>query len=159
MKYFFLLIILLSISCQEGLEVPEYIPPSKLSGTITYKGGVDSWPDSVSAIRVACFKSANPENFLEEILSENVFFSNPTLPIYVDFTQWELEITEVHVELKYIVVAMQIGNDLFNQKVIAVYSISSENTPLTLFIEKGESFNNINFEVDFDNLPPQPFDN
>ena len=154
----YILLSALIFSCQEGLEVPEYIPESYIRGTITYKGGADTWPDSVVAIRVGAFKNDKPESFQDEVLSGNVYVDFNSLPLRVDTTSWEIKIDDPPVELKYIVVALQSSNDIFKQQVVGVYSITGDKTsPSWIKVEVGESVNNINIEVDFDNLPPQPF--
>ena len=87
-----------------------------------------------------------------------MFVDFNSMPLRVDSTSWELLITDPPVELKYIVVALQTNTNIFNQHVVGVYTISGDkNNPSWIKVEKGESFNNINIEVDFENLPPQPF--
>jgi hypothetical protein len=160
MKLKLIILILTSVlfSCQEGLKAPDYVAPSYLRGTITYKNGADSWPDSVVAIRVGAFLNDKPESFQDEVLNGNVFVDFNSLPLRVDSSNWELLITDPPVELKYIVVALQSNTNIFNQQVVGVYTISGDKSnPSWIKVEKGESFNNINIEVDFENLPPQPF--
>lgn len=154
-----LLFFFLLNSCSEGLQV-DIVEDSYLRGTIYYKGGANSWPDSVVAIRVGAFKTDDPSNFLNEVLLGNVYVDFNSLPLRVDSTNFELLIKDPPVELKYIAVALQKNLNIYEQTIVGLYSDSSDNTkPKTIRIEKGKSVNNIKIEVDFDNLPPQPFDN
>lgn len=158
MKYIFLLLIIL-ISCQEGLE-PKLIPSSFIGGVITFKGGISSWPDSVTALRVVAFKNDNPEVFFEEIAQGNAYVDFTSLPIRVESIEWFLNIPDPPVEIKYIAVALQPTSDILNQIVVGVYTISGDKTqPSWVKVDNGDTFNNLNIEVDFDDLPPQPFDN
>jgi hypothetical protein len=158
MKYIFLLLIFL-ISCQEGLE-PKLIPNSYIGGIITFKGGSNSWPDTVTALRVVAFKNDNPEVFFEEIAQGNAYFDFASLPIRVDSIEWKINIPDPPVELKYIAVALQPTSDILKQIVVGVYTISGDKTlPSWVKVDIGDTFNNLNIEVDFDDLPPQPFDN
>lgn len=158
MKYLFLLFFIL-ISCQEGLE-PKLIPNSTIGGVIIFKGGKDAWPDSVFALRVVAFKNDNPETLFEEIQNGNAYFDFNSLPLRVDSASWVLNIPNPPVEIKYIAVALQPTIDLFGQVVVGVYTTSGDKTkPSWVNINIGESYNNLNIEVDFDDLPPQPFDN
>ena len=158
MKYIIALLLIL-ISCQEGLE-PKLIPNSFIGGKITFKGGGDSWPDSVVALRVVAFKNDNPEVFFEEIANGNAYVDFASLPTRVDSTSWILNIPDPPVELKYIAVALQPTADILTQIVVGVDTISGDKTqPSWVNVKIGDSFNNLNIEVDFDDLPPQPFDN
>jgi hypothetical protein len=160
MKYLFLIITILLInSCSEGLKV-DIIEDSYLRGTIYYKNGANNWPDSVVAVRVGAFKTDDPSNFQLEVLTGNVYVDFNSLPLRVDSTNFELLITDPPVELKYIAVALQKNTDIFNQQIIGIYTITGDKSqPGSIMIEKGKSVNNIKIEVDFDNLPPQPFGN
>jgi len=157
--YKYIILLLLFISCSEGLKV-EIIEDSYIRGVIYYKGGQSNWPDSVVAVRIGAFKTDDPSSFQNELLNGNVYVDFNSLPLFVDSTSFELLISDPPVELKYIAVALQSNNDIFNQKIIGIYSIDGDKTkPSSIYIEKGKSINNLTIEVDFNDLPPQPFDN
>lgn len=156
---FFFIVTFIVLSCSEGLQV-EIFEDSYLRGKIIYKGGADSWPDSVVAIRVGAFKTDDPSSFQDELINGNVYVDFNSLPIRVDSTSFELLITDPPVELKYIAVALQENTNILNQKIVGIYTITGDNTkPSMIMIDKGKSVENIIIEVDFENLPPQPFDN
>jgi hypothetical protein len=62
-------------------------------------------------------------------------------------------------EYKYVAIVQRYGSDLFlHWRVISVYSDSAlYPTPKNVIINENQFRNNIDFKVDFKNLPPQPF--
>lgn len=168
-KLFALAILLCMTACGGGLEPNNtHIPENKtyLTGTIRYKGGKESWKfaqDSLAFIRVVGFKTfPDSAGIIRDILAGKVFFTpksiTESLPLYVDSCTYSIEFTDVPVELVYIAVAQQYGADLAKQqRVIGIYSLTGDNTkPSSIVVEKGKS-NRADIEVDFQNLPPQPF--
>ncbi len=174
MRYYILrlyaLVSLLGITaCNGGLEPNNsHIPENKtyLTGTIRYKGGVANWnyaKDSVAFIRVVGFKTyPDSAGIIRDILAGNVYIApktiNETLPLFVDSCTYSLEFTDVPVNLVYIAVAQQYGSDLTKQqRVIGIHSQNGDNTkPSSVLVEKGK-INRADIDVDFQNLPPQPF--
>ncbi|MBI5326178.1 MAG: hypothetical protein HZB41_13065 [Ignavibacteriae bacterium] len=157
-----ILIFLIFAGCDEGLAPRKVTEKSFLTGTIVYVGGIDSWPkDSMTAVRVASFINypfTDSLGIIKEILSGNAYFTVESLPLFVDSTNFSIEITNPPVLLKYIVVARQLDSNIASQQVIGVYTLSDDKTePSTLLIEEGKSYK-IKIEVDFKNLPPQPGD-
>ncbi len=161
---FTIILLFVTISCQEGLapEGEADIPlKSFIKGKIYYKGGIKNFPDSseVFGIYAAAFKKypSDSAGILGEFEKRNVFFNPVSLPYPADSSEFSLEITELPQNLEYIIVAMQTTSSLFSQSVIGVYTISGDNTlPSEVYVEKGEIYD-IKINVDFDNLPPQPF--
>lgn len=164
----FLIVIQLN-ACQEGLAPNNtHNPDNKtyLTGTIRYKGGLSNWKyakDSLTAIRVVAFKTIpDSAGILKDILAGNVFVSpkniGESLPINVDSSMYSIEFSDVPVNLLYIAVAQQYGADLTKQqRVIGLYTLTKDLTkPSSIFVEKGKN-NNADIEVDFQNIPPQPF--
>lgn len=156
MKYYLLLIfIFLFISCDGGLEPP---PQSFLKGKVTFVGGVDSWPsqDSVNTMRIVAFLKAEPTNIVEEVLNNRVYFLE--IPSFVDEYYFELLIPNPPQDLNYIAVAWQFSDSFFDQLAAGVYTESGDNTkPSSVQIEFGKD-SEIEIFVDFNNLPPQPFE-
>ena len=145
-------------SCDEGLAPPPPIIPATISGRIIYISGTKDWPpsDSVKDIRIVAFKVYPPQNIFTEITNGNAYFSE-SLPMFIDSTDFTLSITKPPVEIKYIVVAQQYGN-LFEWRAIGVWTLSGDmSKPSSLSIKQGDKYENININVDFKNLPPQPF--
>jgi hypothetical protein len=148
-------------ACSGGLEPHDAaVPKSYFAGKIYYKGGVAAWPskDSVFAIRVVGFKVFPPKDIINEVISGNAYFNFVSLPMFVDSSSFKIDIPNSPVEIKYIAVALQFTDSLTAQRAIGVYTIDGNpNNPSSLLITKGKYFDNININVDFNNLPPQPF--
>lgn len=153
MKYFFIVFTILLISCDGGLKP---IPPTILKGKIYYSPK-DEWPpeDSLKDLRLVALKNFPPENIITEIISGNAYYTE-TLPYFVDSTIFEIEIKDAPVNLKYIGVAQNFG-ELIDWRVLGVYSLKNNNEHSEIFIEKN-SINDIIINVDFNNIPEQPFD-
>lgn len=154
-----IIILFLLDSCNEGLVPPDKITKSYLNGIITYKNSKDGWPakDSTYAIRVVAFKSYPPGNIIEEIQTGNAYLTLNSLPLFVDSSSFSLEIPNPPIELKYIVIALQYDSSFFAQKAVGVFTTSGDKTkPSSIIIEGGKTYN-INIDVDFTDLPPQPF--
>jgi hypothetical protein len=152
-------IFLFFISCDGGLKPPER---SFIKGKIIYLGGKENWPpqDSVFGVRVFAFKKLpkDTSDILQEILGGNAVFDYQSLPLFVDSTDFYLEMPETPIDLEYIAVALQYASAPTSQKVISVYSESGNPAAYSgISLKSGESRENIRFLVDFNNLPPQPF--
>lgn len=156
MKKLLLLISIVVLSaCDGGLKPP---PESYLRGKITYVGGVDSWPsaDSVTTMRLVAFKNPNPTDIVAEVLSDNIYFVE--LENFVAESEFEILIPDAPVNIGYIAVAWQFSESFFDQLAVGVYTESGDKTkPTPIRIELGDD-KTINIEVDFSNLPPQPFE-
>lgn len=160
MKKIILLILLtfLLVACDGGLE-PNLKGKTILKGEIIYKDGADNWPsaDSLFDLRVVAFKNFPPVDVFQEVLTGAAYFTADSLPYYATKTTFELEIPDAPVELKYIAVAQQYGS-ILEWLAIGVYTESGDNTQhSSLFMSKGET-KTIQILVDFNNLPPQPFE-
>jgi len=155
-------VILVAIySCDHGLRPTEPIQSEKsgISGTIFYS----NWPtaDSLYDLRLVVFKSYPPENIFEEISAGRAFvypaIGEESLPFYVDSTEYLMELNPGHYE--YVAVAQQYGSNLFTDWLAAGQydTLSSDDLPTAITVVEGELLEEINIEVDFDSLPPQPF--
>ncbi len=146
-------------ACNEGLTPPEKEQQTFLNGTVHFINGISNWPpeDSCKAVRIVAFKNYPPQDIIKELSEGNAYFTMNSLPLFVDSSSFSLEIKNAPVELKYIVAAMQFTNDITSQKVIGVWSLNENKfEPSSINIEKGKSYS-INIDIDFSNLPPQPF--
>ncbi len=146
--------------CYGGLEPTDPLEKSFVRGRIAYVGGAENWPppDSVKEIRAVAFKSYPPKDIFNEILSENAYFTPDTLPRFVAGSSYEIEIPEPPTELKYIAVAQRYGT-IMEWLAIGVYAVEGgPENPTAVRIETGETADSIDITVDFDNLPPQPFE-
>jgi len=148
--------------CDEGLAPKKAIEKSFLTGTLIFVGGKSEWPvDSIMAVRVAAFINypfTDSLGIIREILNGNAYLTMESLPLFVDSSNFSIEITNPPVLLKYIGVARQLDSNISSQQVIGVYTETGDKTmPSSLIIEVGKSYD-IRIEVDFKNLPPQPGD-
>ncbi|MBI2793415.1 MAG: hypothetical protein HYX66_02040 [Ignavibacteria bacterium] len=142
-----------------GLDPGDLPPDSYLEGTITYKGGVDAWPDTtVYQVLVIAFENQplNTDDILKSFQNSQVVISE-TLPDSVESTEYRFRIPMPPRTFNYVVVAMRDGpNFLADWKMLAVYSEKGDpSSPGQVVVNVG-SVVNIDFLVDFDNLPPQP---
>ncbi len=161
MKIKLIIIVLISflISCDEGLSPSEKEQKTYLNGIVHYLNGKNNWPpkDSCYAVRIVAFKSYPPQNIIQDISEGNAYFTFNSLPLFVDSSNFSLEIKNAPEELKYIIAALQYSNDLTSQKVIGVWSVNENNfEPSSIKIERGKRYS-IEINVDFNKLPPQPF--
>ena len=152
---FILFFLFFTISCDSGLK-PQPENTSYVRGTIKYINSTDNWPpvDSLKDLRVVAFKHFPPDNIIQEVLSGQAYYTNSSLPFYVDSSSFVLEIKDSPVELKYIAVAQQFGG-IIDWLVVGVYSDNNDSAK-TLYVEKGKNYQ-IQINVDFKNLPKQPF--
>ena len=161
LKGFISLGILLYISsCHEGLAPSPIEEKSFIGGKITYIGGSQKWydKDSVFAVRVVAFKNFPPGDIISELMLGNAYFTMESLPLFVDTSSYSIEIPDTPVIFKYIVVALQYDSSLTAQKAIGVYTITGDKTqPSEFELLTGNKIKDLNIEVDFDDLPPQPF--
>jgi hypothetical protein len=158
-----LLIFLFAVRCEHGLspsdarQIPKDV--TGISGVIIYK----NWPslDSLKNLRLVAFRNFPPQNILAEVLSGqavvyppidtsahllyNVAFEEYTMPLAPD-------------TFKYIVVAQQYGDNLVTDwRAVGQYDTDTDSLPTSIIIEENSLLENININVDFKNLPIQPF--
>lgn len=141
-----------------GLSPTDVPPPSLMRGTVTFTG---TWPDSnVNQVLVVALESkpTSPDSILTAVLSGRAIFSSP-LPNYSQQASYEFEVPGAPRTFTYVVVAMQNGpNILTDWLMLDVYSpTDTPFEPGTVTVGAGQTVT-IDFTVDFDNLPPQPFD-
>jgi hypothetical protein len=78
-------------------------------------------------------------------------FGEEGLPFPVDTTSYVMELDPGYYE--YVVVAQQYGSLAAGQ----YDTLFSDELPTPITVISGEILEDINIQVDFDNLPPQPF--
>lgn len=151
-------------SCDSGLDPIAAQQAHKalpsISGTITYKGGVATWPpaDSVKDIRVVAFTRYPPPDILAEVLSQKAYFTNQ-LPSPADSTSYTISFPAPSPQrLAAVVVAQQYGPDIQKHwRVIGIYSLTGNNQPSSIDFSTTTAQQHVDITVDFANLPPQPF--
>lgn len=145
--------------CTGGLD-PAMVPvEGKIAGTVWFRG---PWPpaDSVLDLRVVAFQVYPPTNVLEEVLSGRALFSERLLAaLSVESAPYELVVPQPPVVFRYIVVAQQYGPDIFRHwRVVGVYTRDTVSyRPDSLLVEPGGVYPNVDIQVNFERLPPQPF--
>lgn len=165
-KYGFISILLIAlsllVSCDGGLEPTAKEDPTKpknlIFGTIRYVQGKDSWPpaDSMKDLRIVFFTSLpDSAGILSDLVAGKVLFTDSSLAFNVDSSSYQFKVTTTPITFKYIAVAQNYGTFL-DWKVVGLYSNDGV-TPKELFIGKDSVVRNIDINVDFKNLPPQPF--
>jgi hypothetical protein len=150
---------LLLAACGNGLE-----PTNTGTQTMTgFRGKitvVSSWPsgDSLVNLRVVAFRNYPPASVLQDFLDGKLEFSD-ALQTNVQEQEYTIQKDSLSGTFKYIVVAQQYGaNPYENWKVVGVYSAPGTKwMPQQLTLQKGSIEDNVDIEVDFYNLPPQPF--
>ncbi|MBR9974388.1 MAG: hypothetical protein KFF77_02310 [Bacteroidetes bacterium] len=119
-----------------------------------------TWPpqDSVRDLRIAAFRSYPPKDILTEVVSGTAVFSE-LLPYGVDSIPYRIQSESMNGVYGYVVVAQNYGPDPFQQwKAVGVYTLTGDvTTPSPVDLASGRFLPGIDVEVDFINLPPQPF--
>ncbi|MCX6147100.1 MAG: hypothetical protein NTW25_07590 [Candidatus Kapabacteria bacterium] len=160
-KSIYIFILILLVSCNAGLEPPQAVTvfSPAISGKIVYTNGLNNWPpiDSLKGMRIFFFKEfPDTASILNDITKGNVIFSDSTLPINVSQTNFIQYLKETPVTFKYIAVGQNFSSSLLDWRVVGLYSDDNK-TPKAIIIGKDSSAKNIIINVDFKNLPPQPF--
>ena len=149
------MIAFLLFACDGGLAPRDPEAKSFLNGKIIFLN--KSTPDSIVAIRAAAFKKIPDSSIINDVLSGNAYFNFESLPLDKDTVEFSFEVVDAPVKLHYIAAVMQYDTSLFSQKVVGVYTETGDkNKYSSLTIERGRTYN-IQIEVDFKNLPPNPF--
>jgi hypothetical protein len=144
-----------------GIDPDAVRPFSGFRGTIRYVGGASTWPkDTIYDLRVVAFekKPKIPEDVITAVVQQTAAFSPVMLPTLQDSTSYVLEVLGTPRTFEYIVVALQDGPSfLTDWLMLDVFAPSGDpNQPGRVVIPSGGTIN-VDFRVDFNNLPPQPF--
>lgn len=144
-----------------GIDPDAVRPFSGLRGTIRYVGGAQAWPtDSIYDLRVVAFekKPQVPEDVLAAIVQQTAAFSPVMLPTLQDSTAYVLEVLATPRSFEYVVVALQNGPDfLKNWLMLDVYAPTGDPSVPGRVLVPSAGVIDLDFRVDFKNLPPQPF--
>lgn len=164
-SFFLITLLCLIVSCDHGLEPPaETTRLTGFSGQILYRG---TWPPNVQLNKLIASKVYRRFRDINEIVSLVMYTDSikiypvgllSSLPVNVDTTQYQFELPAG--EYLYIAV-VQAHDDIANPqnwKIVGVYSDNVDRSPKSLVITENHMHKDIDIEVDFDNLPPQPFD-
>lgn len=147
------------ISCDGGLK-PEPDATSYLKGTVRFVDDNENWisRDSIFDLRVVAFKNFPPQDILQEVLTGNAYFTLDSLPYYVNEATFSIEISDAPVTIEYVAVALQYGENISTDWLaVGVYTESGDKTQnSSVQLGKGET-KEIVIDVDFNDLPPQPF--
>lgn len=144
-----------------GIDPDVVRPFSGIRGTIRYVGGSAAWPtDTIYDLRVVAFerKPQVPEDVLAAIVQQTAAFSPQMLPTFQDSTPYVLEVLATPRTFEYIVVALQNGPDfLKNWLMLDVYAPTGDPSVPGRIVVPSAGVIDLDFRVDFKNLPPQPF--
>jgi hypothetical protein len=157
------LIFLFVIQCEHGLspsdakQIPQNV--TGISGFILYK----NWPspDSLKDLRLVAFRNFPPQNILAEVLSGSAIVYPPIdtsahLLYNVAFEEFTMPLPPD--TFKYIVVAQQYGDNIATDwRAVGQYDTDNDSLPTAIIIEENTFLEGINIDVDFKNLPIQPF--
>lgn len=149
------------LGCDGGLDPTSVPTVSSFGGTIRFVRGANVFPprDSVVRLTVVAFKQYPPTDILNTVLRGDAVFLTDTLPYGVAQTTYSIQVDNTPVEYKYIVVGQQYGANInADWRVVGVYTLSGDKTkPSGFTLLQSQTRNNIDIDVDFFNLPPQPF--
>lgn len=148
-------------ACDHGLK-PDGIDANQrsgISGYIQYQ----NWPpaDSLKDLRLVIFKKFPPQDILGEVISGNAIvypgLNESNLPYFVDTTIFSVDLDPGTYE--YVVVAMQYGANISTDWLaVGQYdTVMADPFPTTISVRPGTILKEINIDVDFHNLPIQPF--
>ena len=157
----FVVILFLFFSCNHGLTPVEENPGdlTGISGTIFYS----SWSaaDSIYNLRLVVFKNYPPANILTEVLTGQAIvypaLDQEGLSHPVTSTEYQLELAPG--SYAYVVVAQQFGPNVQRDwRAVGQFDTTvSDSLPTAITIGEGELLKNIDINVDFTKLLPQPF--
>jgi hypothetical protein len=126
-------------------------------GTITIRS---TWPpqDSIRDLRIAAFRNYPPKDILSEIIQGSAVFSDE-LPYGEEAIEYRVQSASMGGTYAYVVVAQNYGPDPFQQwRAVGVYAVTGDvASPTGIDLGAGKFIRGINVDVDFINLPPQPF--
>ena len=157
-----LVLFLLSVfSCDHGLKPLEEKSSqmSGISGTISYI----NWPseENLFDLRLVVFDRYPPGNIFDELGAGRAHvypaIGEESLPFYADSTIFVMDLEPGYYE--YVAIAQQYGSNIFEDWLAAGQydTLLLDDLPTPILVISGEFLEDINIQVDFDNLPPQPF--
>ncbi len=159
--YLTLIVLFIFPACDHGLKPTGVNSEGKsgITGYISYQ----NWPspDSLIDLRLIIFRYYPPDNILNEVLSGNATvhpgLNDSSLPFYTDTTDFVVELEPGVYE--YVVVAQQYGSNISTDWLaVGQYdTVLTDPLPTNITVEPGKFLQAININVDFNDLPLQPF--
>jgi hypothetical protein len=151
--------IFILFDCDHGLAPADSETKTGIAGTITYE---DNWPsaDSLKNLRLVVFKKYPPTDIIVEILTGEAFVYPPidTISLAFNVTSQEYMLELPSGTFEYVAVAQQYGDNIFSDwRAVGQYDTDSDSLPTPILLEKNTFLENIDINVDFENLPIQPF--
>jgi hypothetical protein len=112
----------------------------------------------VRDLRVVVFRNYPPKDILSEVISGTAVFSDE-LPYGEGEMTYIITAAELASTFEYVAVAQNYGDDVFQDwRVVGVHTVTGDvNAPTTIDLADGRFLREIDIDVDFYNLPPQPF--
>lgn len=161
--FLLLLIILLLTGCDEqGLNPNDVASETGFGGKITFTSKIPP-QEKIEDLRIVAVPYYPVDTTVAELIAKvlsSVIPFTESLPTAVDSGS----VLQYKFLLKpqtypYVAVVQRYGSNFFLEwKVISVYGFSSAKSyPDTVIVKENRFVSNINFEVDYNNLPPQPF--
>jgi hypothetical protein len=155
-----LLLVLLIQNCNHGIEPAQQ--RTAISGMITYQ----NWPpaDSLIDLRLVAFKEYPPADIFFEVTSGQAVVypaigTSGGLPLLVETTAYTMDLPPG--DYAYLVVAQQYGNDITTSwRAVGQYDTTGtgmDSIPTALQVIENKVLSGIDIQVDFHNLPYQPF--
>ncbi|NOY05787.1 MAG: hypothetical protein GXO82_04010 [Chlorobi bacterium] len=143
--------------CDGGLSPDLASIDPGFSGTLRI---VSDFPpaDSLRDLRVVAFKVYPPKDIVFEVISGRAVFSE-SLKAESDIIPYIVQQPGIEGIYPYVVVARQYGPDVMNDwHVVGVYTKTNDpKKPDGIVIEPNKVTEGIDINIDFYNLPPQPF--
>ena len=167
-KYFLVLLFLitLTVACDHGIEPrPILREPPGFSGTVRF---IDDWPDSIKRTFIVVFE--NPLLTPADFTIQNLKYLSREIPLGIQTYKYS-SLDSAYIpqtpgpfppgSYAYIAVVQQSTEELSLSRkdwfVSGVYYANADTTKRgTMVIPDSTFVENINFNVDFNNPPPQP---
>lgn len=169
-KTFLLLVIICLLfnlsGCDKGIEPePEKSPESEaigFSGKVTFTG---NWPTGITRTHIVVFK--NEIQSVDDFSFQNLAFVVDSIPYKSPEFKYNSVLNNFFSFIlaegtyKYLVVAQSktptISLNRNDWSIVGVYyNLSDKSKPGTMTLQKGKITSGIDFNVDFNNPPPQP---
>jgi hypothetical protein len=157
-----ILAVLFNAGCSEQGLNPDTFKDPGFSGTISFESAIPP-ADSLRDLRVVAVPYYPIDTVFQTLILKII---EGTIPFGENISTKASSGTTMRYEMQvkpqaypYVAVVQQFGADVFSQwKVVAVFGLNKTVTvPASVLVEDGKVTQNINFTVDFYNLPPQPF--
>jgi hypothetical protein len=115
-------------------------------------------PDSLIDLRVVAFRNYPPGNIIEEVAAERAIISE-TLNFNQDTLYYKINTGDLSETFQYITVAQRYADNItLHWRAVGVYTLSGDPDAPSSVVLNGSNFvPDVNIEIDFYNLPPQPF--